>query len=600
MARTIDAKTEYTVHLHRNGGYAYASTQPIIVDPDRKSGRNRHVRLHWGTVDEKMKFHPNQRYLMASPEERSRLIFPDDWDMSEAEALPSARKAGRPPIREDSNMLYGDIMLMDFVAERTGLKADLLKAFEGNKEKADAFLTLGMYVASNGGSLNRVHHWQRIEKVPFQRTLTAPLITSLAQSVTEGDRLRMFKCRAARVSDGDLCALDSTTRTGYGSSLADVRFGRNKEHLPLPVSMEVVVYDLNTHMPIYYRTFPGNIPDSRSVGTILDDLKDAGFPDITLITDRGYESVRNLERYILDGQKLIAWVKVNQRMVTDKIRELGVFQHSPQGMEIDGEALIYYKQYDMDYEVDVRAGCAKKSDRLKLNLYLDPVRRSAELMALDVEIKRQRQALEAIKEEGSPMDDDATVKRNYTLFNVEIDKSDRTLKSFFLNQKKVDSKRLVSGFFANVTHAIDFTAMQASESYALRDEQEKCFKQEKTPMGADRQRCWSEDGKNGRLFINFIAMIMGSYIKHIWKSNDLKKSFCSFTDILDEMRPIRCIEHKGHARHITPFVGKQIDIFKAFGFDIPKDCDVKYTSKKSKEKRRGRPRKSEVVTEPKN
>lgn len=536
---------------------------------------------------------------MASPEERGRLIFPSDWDMSETEALPSERKSGRPSVGDDANMLYGDIMLMERVAERTGLKTDLVKAFEGNKEKADAVLTIAMYQVSNGGTLNRVRHWQRIEKTPCPMELTAPLITNLTQSITEGDRLRMFKCRAARVSEGDLCALDSTTRTGYGSSLADVRYGRNKEHLPLPVSVEVVVYDLNTHMPIYYRTFPGNIPDSRSVGTVLDDIKDAGFPDITLITDRGYESIRNLERYILDGQRLIAWVKVNQKMVTDRIKEFGTFSHSPQGMEIDEEALIYYKQYDLDYEVDVRAGCTKKSDRLKLNLYFDPVRRSAELMDLDVEIKKQRLALEAIKAEGSPMDDDATVKRNYSFFNVEINEGNRKLKSFTLNQKKVDSKKLVSGFFANVTHAIDLTAMQASESYALRDEQEKCFEQEKTPMGTDRQRCWSEDGKNGRLFINFVAMIMGSYIKHVWKTTILKKEFCSFTEILDEMRPIRCVEHKGHTRHITPFVGRQVDIFKTFGFEIPKECDVKYTSKKSREKKRGRPRKSEVVTEPK-
>lgn len=36
-----------------------------------------------------------------------------------------------------------------------------------------------------------------------------------------------------------------------------------------------------------------------------------------------------------------------------------------------------------------------------------------------------------------------------------------------------------------------------------------------------------------------------------------------------------------HARHITPFVGKQIDIAKAFGFEIPDGCDAKYKAKKS-------------------
>ena len=52
---------------------------------------------------------------------------------------------------------------------------------------------------------------------------------------------------------------------------------------------EVVVYSLDDHMPVYYRTFPGNIPDSRSVETLLTDLRHAGFPNVALLTDRGYE-----------------------------------------------------------------------------------------------------------------------------------------------------------------------------------------------------------------------------------------------------------------------------------------------------------------------
>ena len=52
---------------------------------------------------------------------------------------------------------------------------------------------------------------------------------------------------------------------------------------------EVVVYSFDDHMPVYYRIFPGNIPDSGSVETLLTDLRHAGFPNVALLTDRGYE-----------------------------------------------------------------------------------------------------------------------------------------------------------------------------------------------------------------------------------------------------------------------------------------------------------------------
>lgn len=601
MARPIDIETSYRIKIHKNNGYLYASTQPIVSAPSSTSGRKKHKRIHWGTLDSNMKFHPNNNYIMASPEERAKLIFPEDWDMSEANSLPSDRKAGRPVSsqKEEQNLLYGDMWLLEKAAEKTGLKDDLSKTFNGNKEIADAILSMAMYQVSNGGSFNRIAHWQRIEKTLYTRPITASFITKLTQSITEENRMDLFRLRAARVKDGDLCAVDSTSRSAYGHSLADIKWGKNKERLPLEQSNEVVVYDLNTHMPIYYRTFPGNIPDSRTIETILTELKHAGFPSLVLITDRGYESVRNLEKYILDGQRLIMWVRVKQTMVMSRIREFGNFSHCPEGMEVDETSRLYYKQYDLDYKVDVRHGCSKSSDRLKLNLYFDPVRRSEQLMQLDIDIKKQQDMLSKLQAESYPMDDDATIKRCYNYFEITLNEDNRTIESFAINQKKVDETKLTLGFFANVTHAVDYTAMQASQSYALRDEQEKYFEQEKGPIGANRQRCWSEDGKNGRLFIYFVAMTLASYVKHVWNKTDLKKQFCSFTEVLDEMRPIRCIEHKGRAKHITPFVGKQIDIANAFAFDIPEGCDAKYKSKKSREKKVGRPAKPKVIREPK-
>jgi hypothetical protein len=598
MARQAEEITTYKVKIHLNNGYRYASTQPLVVDPERTSGRNRHRRIHWGTVDENNKFHPNKTYLYADVSERRKLIFPKDWDMSEVASLPIERKAGGPSSDDDdSNKLYGDIWLLEQIAEETGLRKDLEEALGGNREMADAIMTLAMFHVTTGSTFNRAAHWQRIERVPCQRPLTSADITHLTQSITEQHRMDLFRLRAARTKDGDLCAVDSTTRSAYGSSLADIKWGRNKERLPLEQTTEVVVYDLNTHMPIYYRTFPGNIPDSRSVETILLDLRHAGFPLLVLITDRGYESVRNMERYILDGQPLIMWVKVRQKMVLDRIRAFGSFVHSPEGMEVDEGSRIYYRQYDIDYRVEVRPGVEKDADRLRLNLYFDPVRRSEELTSLDVAIKRQRAALEGIRQGGLPVDDDESIRKNYPYFTVKTKGDGRTLVSYELNTKKVEEARLSSGFYANVTHRLDLNPMQALDAYSLRDEQEKLFEQQKGPLGCDRQRSWSEDGKNGRLFIMFVALIMSSYLKYVWKTTELKKSFCSSLEILDEMRSIRIVEHKGKAKHITPFVGRQLDICEAFKFPVPDNCAPKYKSKKVKAKGPGRPPKPKVISE---
>jgi transposase len=376
--------------------------------------------------------------------------------------------------------------------------------------------------------------------------------------------------------------------------LSDIKWGKNKEGLHLEQTVEVVAYTIDTHMPVYYRTFPGNMLDSRSLETILLDLGHAGFKDVVLITDRGYEKIRNLEKYILQDQAMVMCTKVQQKYVLDKIIAFGTWGARPDGMDVDRDTRLYYRQYDIEYNLESKGKSVKKSNRLKLNLYFDAVRRSEELTNLEIEIKTQREQLESIKQEKASLDDDATLKHVYSYFKICYDKTTRMIDSFELDEKKVEKASRTSGFFAITTHKLDMDAIETLHIYRLRDEQEKYFQQMKSQMEGDRQRNWSEEGKTGRLLIQFVALILSSYARYIWRSTDLKELFSSSLEVLDEMRPIRCIEHTGKAKFISPFVGGQIDICNAFGFDIPEGCSPDYVSKRKNTKRRGRPRKKEV------
>jgi hypothetical protein len=142
---------------------------------------------------------------------------------------------------------------------------------------------------------------------------------------------------------------------------------------------------------------------------------------------------------------------------------------------------------------------------------------------------------------------------------------------------------------------LEMDPMTALDNYVLRDEQEKYFQQMKSQMNINRQRTWSEEGKSGRHFITFVSLVISSHVRHIWKTTALKDKFSSSLEVLDEMRSIRCIEHQGKAKFITPFVGDQVTICYAFGFSIPEGCAPIYMSKKNIEKKRGRPRKSSDV-----
>jgi hypothetical protein len=324
MARPVDHNAQYRVKPHRNGGYTYASTQPPSIDPDTGKKKYRHV--HWGSVDENKRFIPGSAFFFATPEERSKLIFPEGWDISEAEKFTGLRKPGRPAYNgEDRNRLYGDIWLLEQTAIKTGIRQDLETVFGGNSEIVDDILTLAVFPYITRFTYNRVARWQDIAAAPSARELTPTEITRLTQSITERHRMDLMRLRGARLQRDELCAVDSTSRSAYGGGLADIHWGKNKDRLPLEQTTEVVVYTLSSHMPVYYRTFPGNMPDSRSIDTILTDLEHAGFKELVMVTDRGYESLRNLEKHILRGQSMVMCVKAGQGDALTAIRALGEF-----------------------------------------------------------------------------------------------------------------------------------------------------------------------------------------------------------------------------------------------------------------------------------
>jgi hypothetical protein len=593
MGKNVDPDAQYRIKPHITHGYTYASTQPSTIDPS--TGKKKYRYIHWGTVDENLVFIPGSAFYLVSPEERSRLIFPENWDMSKAEKLAGLRKSGRPVYDADcQNRLYGDIWLLEQVAMKIGIRQDLEAVFDGNRELVDDILTLAMFPYLTKFNYNRVARWQQVAASPSSRCLTPTEITRLTQSITEQNRMDLLRLRAARLGKDELCAVDSTTRSAYGNSLTDIRWGKNKDALPLPQTMEVVVYTLSNHMPVYYRTFPGNMPDSRSLEVILADLEHAGFKDLILITDRGYETLRNLEKFILRGQAMVMCAKTSQKEVAKAIHELGEFGARPEGMAVDPGAKIYHKQYDIDYVVKSIGQSTKASDRLKLNLYFDPVRRGLELMEVDIALTIQEATLRELLESRGVLGEDSTIKRDYYYHKITYNPSTRVITSFERDEKKVAKARSLSGFFSIMTHGLDFDAMNVYRTYRLRDEQEKFFQQMKDQMIADRQRNWSEEGKTGRLFILFVSLILSSFVRHTWKSTELYDLFHSSLDIVDDMRPIRLIEHTNRAKVITPFVGTQIDICKAFGFEIPEDCAPTYTSRQKPKQKRGRPPKKKV------
>ena len=312
--------------------------------------------------------------------------------------------------------------------------------------------------------------------------------------------------------------------------------------------------------------------------------------------------------------------KTNNRYVKEAIRSISWNDSHPIEMKVDSENRIYYIQKKLKYQYQDKNGNIVEANNLRLNLYFDPLKKCTELLDIDIDIMNQEEEIRRIiidkeivynqsilkdrfkyfslqfsdkflllsykhkdnnnKSTNNNLDnyikdktiinDIAELENNYSDYIMEY-KTVSVLENYFRNKKYISDINKSTGFFANTTLNLDIDPIEASNIYSIRDEQEKYFSRMKGIMGSDRSRCSSYTSKEGRLFLLFVAQIIGSYISYIRKEK-LYKDFHSIKEILEEMRSIKKIEYEDGTSIITPFVGKQLDIASAFGFEIPEGC----------------------------
>ena len=588
--RRGDGKTH--LHLHTDKGYRYAVSRDPVAGTD---GKRSYTMVVWGTLDGHLRFNPNSRYLYAK-DQWDRFVFPSDWDLSETERLRNALKPGRPSHEGDGeSRLYGSVWFLTKVAERIGLSSDLMKVFGGDRAMVDDVLTLAFYPVLSRRCLDSLHVWQRIERMPTHARLLYPEdVTALSEKITEEQRMQLFRLRMARIGKDEILAVDSTSKSTYGSVLADIRWGRNKERLPLPQTNEVVAYGLGSHFPVYEKQLPGNIPDGRTVREIYTELRHAGFGRFTLLTDRGYATESVLDLLLGYGNPFVMGAKVGVRRILDLI---GRVESGELPMVVDERSGCYCVQVPARHFVRDGKGEPKEISGLKVNLYLDDVMRASQKRDLAVVLQRQETELERMASEKETVEDAARLRSEFPLFMIVLD-GDGCVASFHRDDRKIASRVRTCGYFASCSYKVDGDAKRMYALYKMRDEQEKYFAEMKGLADSGRNRAWNELSHCGRAFLTFVALSVLSPIKGTWSEKGLDRTFPTVMQMIDEMKSIRCVEHAGRAEYISPFVGKQLLVCQAFGLDVPDGCgpdEPKRFDSTTGKKRRGRPPKRPVT-----
>ena len=129
-----------------------------------------------------------------------------------------------------------------------------------------------------------------------------------------------------------------------------------------------------------------------------------------------------------------------------------------------------------------------------------------------------------------------------------------------------DTKRNY-GYFVFLSNEVK-DAIKALEIYRNKDLVEKAFHNLKERLNLRRLAVSSEQSLDGKLFVQFIALIFLSYIKKKMQENNLFKKH-TMQEILDEFDVIECFEVPGQQLQVGEITKRQMDLYAKLGVATP-------------------------------
>ena len=467
---------------------------------------------------------------------------------------PAVRK-GPVPVARTNRLFFGATYLLDQIGEVTGLTADLKTCFPNTYKQ---ILSIAYYlVLEDQNPLFRFKKWAAIHRHPFGKDIPSQRSTELFQSVTEEAKMHFFRLQGKRRAEKEYWAYDSTSISSRSETLRQVKYGKNKDDDQLPQINLALVFGEESKLPFYYRKLAGNVPDVKTIQELLRELDVLGYEKIKLVMDRGYYSAENINALFKKHLKFLCGTSSALSFAKDFIREIGSRKDHYEYYNSNLELYVFTKTIAWDYEQErpYKGDVVKEERRMYLHLYFNPDKFSDDGKAFN-------RRLDTLKNEllsGHRVPEHEKDYRKY----FEIKETPKKGISLTVKQGAVDAAHERYGFFVLISNEVK-DPVTALSLYRMRDVVEKAFWNVKERLNLRRTMTSSESSLEGKLFVEFVALI---YLSYIQKKMEEKGLFATYTlhELLDELDVIECFMEPGKTPIQGEILKKQEQIYRDLG-----------------------------------
>lgn len=512
----------FCLHTYVRKGHTYVEAYRNEWDPEKKRSRIAQ-RKYVGVLDTTTgRVRLGKKYLSENPQYEGKILYYEDKQLVERTPEEVQEELDkRVPSPLNDVVSYGASAACWLVAQQSGMLEDLKKTF-GAEVGAD-LLRLAVYQYLDGGSMDCFEQWASQHWLPKARTFSGQRISEMLSKITHQDitsylKLRNHRCvehfNKVKTQAEELkkpgprfryLALDSTALSTYSVTISSAAYGYAKQNPELrQVNFTLGVDYLNGDVCYAYES-EGSITDKSVYPHLMMDLHHNGYnlQDTVIVTDRGYQSICNIQRLLDIEINYVCGVPLTEESVKQLFERYKSSLSNP--AFLNGRLKVAARTSKELWEKATDSGPLHLST--SLHLYKYPELAAQQAISLHQKIE---EVLEK-KNSGEKLHSaDRSRVRNYI---VENNKN-----VWVKNIKGLEEFLTRAGCFAIRTNCIE-DPFECLAVYKQRQIVETAFRQMKVLNGNNRLRC-TERTYVGKLLLFVIAQSLRMRMLYTVKENE--------------------------------------------------------------------------------
>ena len=526
----------FCLHTYVRKGHTYVEAYRNEWDPEKKRSRIAQ-RKYVGALDtETGRVRLGKKYLSENPQYEGKILYYEDKQLVERTPEEVQEELNqRVPSPLNDIVSYGASAACWLVAQQNGMLEDLKETF--GAEIGSDLLRLAIYQYLDGGSMDCFEQWASQHWLPKARTFSGQRISEMLSEITHQDITSYLKLRNQRCVEHfnsvktqaeklkktgprfRYLALDSTALSTYSVTISNAAYGYAKQNPELrQVNFTLGVDYLNGDVCYAYES-EGSITDKSVYPHLMMDLHHNGYnlQDTVIVTDRGYQSIYNIQRLLDIEINYVCGVPLTEESVKQLFEKYKSSLSNP--AFLNGRLKVAARTTEELWAKATDFGPLRLSTSLHLYKYLE--------LAAQQAISLHQRAEEVLEKKNGgekvhPADWSRV--RNYIVENSQ--------NVWVKNIKGLEEFLTRAGCFAIRTNCIE-DPFECLAVYKQRQIVETAFRQMKVLNGNNRLRC-TERTYVGKLLLFVIAQSLRMKMLYTVKENEQKLDLELPGDSLDK------------------------------------------------------------------